>query len=68
MTTAEIAEAIAALESLLNAGTQSVSVDGTSVNFDMAEVRRRLRELYAMQDQAAVKRPVVATVRLDRAF
>lgn len=61
---ADNAAKIAELRSILEAGAQSVSTDGTSVQYDLAEVRRQLRELEAADDLAAGKRPIAATIHL----
>lgn len=37
--------AIAKIEAILNAGATSVTTDGTTVNYDFDELRRRLKEL-----------------------
>jgi hypothetical protein len=37
--------AIAQIEAILNNGATSVTIDGTTVNYDFAELRRRLKEL-----------------------
>jgi hypothetical protein len=37
--------AIAKIEAILNTGATSVTTDGTTVNYDFDELRRRLKEL-----------------------
>lgn len=37
--------AIAKIEAILNVGATSVTTDGTTVNYDFEELRRRLKEL-----------------------
>jgi hypothetical protein len=37
--------AIAQIENILNIGATSVTVDGTTVNYNFEELRRRLKEL-----------------------
>jgi hypothetical protein len=37
--------AIAQIEAILNNGATSVTTDGTTINYDFAELRRRLKEL-----------------------
>lgn len=56
---------IAKLQAILEAGGQSVSVDGTSVTYDMAEVRRQLRELMAGDNTNKGRRPVAASINLS---
>lgn len=59
---------IAALESLLNSATRSVSVDGMSTTLDLESARRRLAELKALDDGAIAAgrvRPTNATIRLN---
>lgn len=55
-----LAEEIAELEVVLNVGAKSVAVDGIKTDYDLDQVRRRIRELKAEQDPAA--RPRVAQV------
>lgn len=58
---------IQALESVLNAGASSIQVDGMSTRYDLAEVRKRLAELKAMDDStidAGRVRPVVTRINL----
>ena len=59
---------IAALESLLNSATRSVSVDGMSTTIDLESARRRLAELKALDDAAIGSgrvRPTNAVIRLN---
>ncbi len=37
--------AIAKIEAILNTGATSVTTDGTNINYDLAELRRRLKDL-----------------------
>ena len=55
---------IAELQAILQAGANSVSVDGTTVAFDLAEVRRQLRELMASDRTNSGRRPVAASINL----
>lgn len=58
---------IQALEAVLNAGASSVQVDGMATRYDLAEVRKRLAELKALDDaaiDAGRVRPVVARIYL----
>lgn len=38
---------IAKIEAILNTGATSVTTDGTTINYDFAQLRKRLRELKA---------------------
>ena len=55
---------IAELQAILQAGASNVSVDGTSVSYDLAEVRRQLRELMASDNTQKGRRPVAASINL----
>lgn len=60
--------AITAIESILNSGTQSVSTDGLSTQFNLSELRKRLAELKATDDDtlaAGKVRPRTAKIRLN---
>lgn len=60
--------AIAALEEILNNGATSVTVDGETIHYDFDEIRRRLRELRATDDDQAGQRPRLFRIDLTRAF
>lgn len=60
---ATIEEQIAALEAILNAGVTSASVDGQTVTYDLAQVRKRLKELTRSNDPS--KNPTVASIDLQ---
>mgnify|MGYP001388068392 CR=1 len=67
MATETTAQKIARLEALLAAGAQSATIEGQSATFDLATVRRQLREAYA--EQAAEydedeRRPVASRILL----
>ena len=54
---------IAALESILNAGTESTAVDGLSVKYDLSEVRKRLLDLKATDTSGnSTRRPMFVTI------
>ena len=53
---------IANLEAILNAGVQSASVDGLSSSYNLAEIRKRLAELQALQSPTALRRPRVLRI------
>lgn len=55
---------IAELQAILQAGANSVSVDGTTVAYDLAEVRRQLRELMANDRTQSGRRPVASNINL----
>lgn len=59
---------VAKLEAILAAGATSVSVDGQSVSYDFASIRRRVRQLkhyIELHREGAVKtRPVAARIDL----
>lgn len=55
--------AIAKIEAILNAGASTVSTDGTTVTYNFAELRRRLKEL--RQADPAFKRPRIGQIDLS---
>lgn len=60
---------IAHIKSILNAGTASVSHDGTSVRYDFDALRKRLSELELTDDAtiaAGNVRPRSMTIRVGR--
>lgn len=65
---ADYSSEIAAIETILNAGAKSTSVDGLSVQYDFAALRKRLAELKALDDatlQAGNQRPKRATIKMN---
>lgn len=62
---ADNAAKIAEIKSILEAGASGVSTDGTSVQYDLDELRRQLRELMAEDDAQAGKRPIAAKINLS---
>lgn len=56
---------IARLRAILNSGQTSYSVEGQTVNYDLAAIRRRLQELIASDDTETVTRPRVSRIKLD---
>ncbi|MGC4004680.1 MAG: hypothetical protein QM811_16800 [Pirellulales bacterium] len=56
--------AIAAIDKILRAGATTVTIDGRSVTYDFAELRRQRRELIESDDAQTGRRPVVSTVSL----
>lgn len=61
---ADYSTEIAELEAILQAGATSVTVDGQTVNYDLTQVRRRLRELKQLDD-TATKRPSALSINLS---
>lgn len=57
-------ERIAEIREILRSGVSSSTTDGTTVQFDLASLRRELRELMAEDDAFCVQRPRVASVNL----
>lgn len=58
-----VADKIAELEAILDAGVSRTSTDGLSVQFDLDEIRRRL---VALRDQAdGTQRPRIAQINLS---
>jgi len=58
-----IADRIIELEAILDAGGRAITTDGLKVEYDLAEVRRRLGELRAQNDPTA--RPRIGQVDLS---
>ena len=61
---AAIDDQIAQLETILNAGVESVTVDGVTTRYNVAQVRQRLRELCRLRD----RRSQTPTIRLSGGF
>lgn len=55
--------AIAKIEAILNTGATSVTTDGTTVNYDFEELRRRLKEL--RNTDPALKRSRIGQIDLS---
>ncbi len=55
---------IAEIREILQQGVDSITTDGNSVHFDLAGLRRELRELMAEDDANAGRRPVASSVYL----
>lgn len=65
---ADYSAEIAAIETILNSGAKSTSVDGLSVSYDLVALRKRLAELKALDDttlEAGTQRPKRATIRMN---
>lgn len=58
-----LADQIAQLESILDAGASRVTTDGVTVQYDLEEIRRRLAKLQNELDQT--KRPRLASIDLS---
>jgi hypothetical protein len=57
-----LADEIAELEEILNAGVASVASEGTKADYDLAAVRKRLADL--RRQQSATARPRCAQINL----
>lgn len=57
------AEEIASIKEILSTGVSASAVDGTSTSIDRDSLRRRLRELQAIQESGRVK-PAIQSVFL----
>lgn len=53
MTSEELAAEIERIQAVLRAGVTSSTVDGVATTYDLAELRRQLRQLQAEQAAAA---------------
>jgi len=65
---ADLSAEIAKLETILNSGTELVSIDGMTTKYNLTEVRKRLAELQAQNDtnvESGKVRPRSARIRLD---
>lgn len=61
-------ERIAEIQELLRAGVTSVSVDGTTVHYDLEALRRELRSLMAEDDLHRHRRPRIGRLNLSSAW
>lgn len=52
------------IREILATGAKSVTVDGTTVTYDFAELRRELRELMAEDDAQGGRRPAASSIYL----
>lgn len=59
---------ISRLESILNAGSRSTSVDGLMVVHDLGEIRKRLAELKSTDDNTQRRRSIFNRINLSNAF
>ena len=64
---ADYTEEIAKLEAIVNNATNSVSVDGTSAQYNIEQARKRLAELRTRQGGANA-RPAVSRINLGGAW
>lgn len=55
---------IEALETIQDSGLDQVTVDGVTTKWNPAVVAKRLRNLRAIDDTNANRRPVVASIKL----
>lgn len=59
---ADNSDRIAEIKTILQQGASHVTVDGTTVQYDLEALRRELRELEL--EEHASKRPVASTINL----
>jgi len=60
---------IAALETILDSGAKSVTVDGVTTSFsDAGHIRKRIRELRAETDGDQRRKPRISTVDLGASW
>lgn len=52
------------IREILRAGASAVTTDGTTVDFDFAQLRKELRELEATDDRKKGRRPVASSIYL----
>jgi len=65
---ADTQQRIAEIRDILHAGVTEVMTDGTTVKYDLAALRRELRQLEADNDRAnrrAIKRPRFSSINLS---
>ncbi len=55
---------IAKLQAILNEGARSVSIDGQSVTYDFAAIRKRIRTLMLADPNYRGKRPRLSRINL----
>lgn len=55
---------IAQIREILAEGVSSITRDGTTVSYDLDQLRRELRELEATDDTNRGKRPVASQINL----
>lgn len=56
---------IAEIQETLRSGVSSVSTDGTTTTFDLASLRKELRQLMAEDDVHRGRRPAVSSINLS---
>lgn len=61
---ATVAERIAELQAILEAGVSQVSYGGTTTTYDFESLRAELRRLQSADDSTPNRRPVAASVHL----
>lgn len=64
MAAADHSARIAEIQAILRAGASSVSVDGTTVQYDLAGLRKELRQLMTEDATQRGRRPVVSSIYL----
>lgn len=55
---------IESILAILRSGAASVSIDGRTIQYDLAALRRELRQLQAEDDANKGRRPASATINL----
>jgi hypothetical protein len=61
---ATVAERIAEIQAILEAGVSQVSYGGTTTTYDFAQLRAELRRLQSADDDEPNRRPAAASVFL----
>jgi hypothetical protein len=61
---ATVAERIAEIQAILEAGVSSVSYGGTTTTYDFEQLRAELRRLQSADDETPNRRPAAASVHL----
>lgn len=56
---------IAEIQEFLRTGASSVTTDGTTTTFDLASLRKELRQLMADDDVYRGRRPAVSSINLS---
>lgn len=56
---------IAEIQEFLRTGASSVTTDGTTTTFDLASLRKELRQLMADDDVHRGRRPTVSSINLS---
>jgi len=65
---ADHSQRIAEIQAILRAGAKTVTVDGVTVAYDFASLRKELRQLMAEDPAYAHLRPRLSSMNIERAF